>query len=103
MKRGTMRTTIARVLGTLRALVRHSVEAHRFFRAESPQFVGRWQHGKYAWNRKGSPDGRFVLPWRERLRWPLAWTRFMGYSLRDWMRMPNNRVERLPTREGGSQ
>lgn len=61
------------------------VDRHRFFVGESVFFVGKWKEGehKFKWNKEGRTDGSWVIPWDARLYYPIAWCKFMYYSIKE--------------------
>lgn len=63
---------------TVGRFVRLARDSHRFFVKESPAFVGRIE------------DGRWVMPCRARLFWPVAWMRFMCLMVHEGMRNKEN-------------
>jgi len=57
-------------------LGRSLLSSHRFFVEKTPSYVGRWEHG---WTH----SDRWVLPWRAKLFYPIAYVRFMASMTKD--------------------
>lgn len=62
-------------------LGRSLLSSHRFFVEKTPSFVGRWEYG---WTHSdGREFGRWVIPWRAKLFYLIAYVRFMASMTKD--------------------
>jgi len=56
------------------------VDAHKFFVEKSPSFVGRM-------NIKAD---RYIMSWKEKIYYPIAYCKFMSSCIGDWKRQRKN-------------